>query len=250
MNSIRFACTSFTGTQKEGKMTPDKDGYYDLCIGGLNVFNSANMYYSYDAAKSLFEESSQFMRRIKRGALKGEEGHPSRLPGESMDDFINRYITIDEKNVCSHFSEIYLNFKDFKGPDGKPIVAIMGKVTGSGHYGEALNRSLANPKENVCFSIRSFTNDYVERGVVIRALQNIITFDRVTEPGISYAEKFKSPAIESLLEKQVTKNQILHALNTPKGGMAMESSKMTAAELFKSFGWTLPNNETPIFSKW
>ena len=70
-NTIRFSCTSLQGTNKKGILTKDEHGYYSQPIGGLNVMNSAGMYYTYQGAKNLFEESSAFMRRVRRGALHG-----------------------------------------------------------------------------------------------------------------------------------------------------------------------------------
>lgn len=248
--TVRFTCTALSGTGKEGILKPDANGYYKMAIGGLNIINSAGMYYEYEGAKELFEQSSQLMRRVKRGALRSELGHPQRRPGESMDDFVNRYITINEANTCAHIAEISLNFKDYKDRNGKPIIAIIGDVCPSGPHGEQLRKSFDNPKENVCFSIRAFTYDYPVRGVMHRILKNVITFDNVVEPGLWLANKFDSPALESLLDKSVTKEQLTHAIQTPMASVAMESAGMNAAELFKSLNWSLPAGETPIFNKW
>lgn len=249
-NSIKFTCTKLEGTGKKGILKPDADGYYELILGALNVYNSAGMYYVYEGAKELFESSSQLMRRVKRGALRSENGHPTRLPNESFDDFVNRYIEINPKNVCAHISELWLNFKDVKGNDGKPIIAIMGKVCPSGPLGPMLEKSLNNTKENVCFSIRSFTADWIENGIIKRELKNVITFDYVNEPGIYIAEKYNSPALESLSETRISKNQMVRALSKESSSMAMESAGMNASELFTSLGWSLPDNEKPIFTSW
>jgi hypothetical protein len=102
----------------------------------------------------------------------------------------------------------------------------------------------------VCFSIRSLTYDYPQGGIIHRILKNVITFDYVNEPGIHIAEKYKAMALESLYEKSVTPEQMYRALNKPVAQLAMESSAMTADELFKSLGWSLPGNEKPVFSRW
>ena len=232
MQNIRFSCTSLVGTDKKGILTPDKDGYYSQPIGGLNVFNSAGMYYTYEGAKHLFEDqSSAFMRRVKRGALRGENGHPKRLPNQSLDDYAARILTIDERHVCVHWAEIELDFNNFKDANGKPIIAIIGKFTPSGEKGYILEKALTNPHENVCFSIRSFTEDYYVRGVVHRDLRTVVTFDYVNEPGISIAEKYKSPTLESFDDSVFTVDrQVLHLGN--------ESVSLTKDELYSSFNWT------------
>ena len=161
MSKIRFTCTRLANTGKKGIITPNADGYYDLVIGGLNMYNSAGM--KYTAVKDVLDlfqnKSSSFRRKIERGALRGEVGHPKFLPGMSKDQFIDRIMTIDEKNVCCHFSEIYLDFDSFKNEDGSPIITIKGLVKPSGAQGAFLKEQLENPKENVCFSIRSFTDN-------------------------------------------------------------------------------------------
>lgn len=249
MSDIRFVCTSLKGNE-QGVLKPDKDGYYTVVLGALNILNSAGMYYVYEGAKELFENSSQFMRRIKRAALRGEVGHPERQQGEDMDDFVNRYMHINDKNVCVQIAEIWLDFKSVKGADGKPVIAIMGKVTPSGVHGEMLRKQFENGKENVCFSIRCFTYDYTEKGLIKRIIKNIVTFDYVNEPGIYVAEKYKSPAMENLMDRRVTENQIRRAFQRPGSSLAQESAIFTPDELFQSFGWSLPKGEQSIFESW
>jgi outer membrane protein assembly factor BamD len=55
LNSVRFACTSLVGTNKTGMLRKDADGYYEVVVGALNVFNSAGEYYVYEKARQLFE---------------------------------------------------------------------------------------------------------------------------------------------------------------------------------------------------
>lgn len=251
LSHIKFACTSLNGTNKVGNLFKDADGYYEMVIGGLNIFNSAGQWYSYEGAKELFESSSQFMRRIKRGALRGEVGHPRREAGQSFDDYVNRILEIRETNVCVQFKEIYLDFNKIKDANGKAVVAIMAKLIPSGPFGPMLEKSLNNKNENVCFSIRSFTKDYRDRGIEVRDIKNIVTFDMVNEPGIHIAEKYKTPSLETLSETFVTQQQIQRAL-TPSSshGIASESAMASAKDLFDSMGWKLPENVVPAFTKW
>ena len=68
--AVRFECTSLRGTNKKGLLPKDENGYRWMPIGGLNIFNSAGQYYTLEGARELFAESSQFNRRIQRGALR------------------------------------------------------------------------------------------------------------------------------------------------------------------------------------
>ena len=249
MSNIRFSCTSLAGTQKQGIIPKDANGYYDMVIGGLDILNSAGEYYDHAGAKELFQESSSFMRRVKRGALRGEVGHPRREHGQSIDSYMSRILDIDEKNVCVHFSEIYLDFESFKNPDGTKIVAIRAKLAPSGPKAEFLKQSLENKQENVCFSIRSFTENTFKRGRTIKSIKTIVTFDYVNEPGIHIAEKYKSPALEGYATGRdvlVTQDDFQRACDEAvKMGIATESSVAVARDMiFKQFGWK-PQVKTP-----
>lgn len=179
MNNVNFTCTTLQGSNKKGILPRDSDGYYTLPVGALNVFNSAGEFYTYESSKELFTSSSAFMRRVKTGCLKGECGHPKPLPNQSMESFAQRVLSIDEKNVCAHFSEIWLDFDSVKDATGKSVIAIMAKVAPAGPVGPALQKSFDNPKEEVCFSIRAFTEDRKIGGVKQRTLREIVTFDNV-----------------------------------------------------------------------
>jgi len=243
-NSVMYSCTSLAGSNKVGNLKKLDGGYYEVIVGALNMFNSAGAFYPYDAAKSLFEESSQFQRRVARGALRGEYGHPIKQPGMSNDDFAARCMSITENDVCVHHRKITLDFDRVKDENGRPVIAIISELCPSGPKGEFLDKSLNNPSENVCFSIRAFTADKTLAGIKTKSIRTIITWDMVNEPGLSIAEKFKSPSLESHDEQLLTRGafeRAVHNSTAAECGVAMESSIMlTANELFQSMGWQKP----------
>lgn len=251
MSNVTFSCTSLVGSNKVGKLEPDADGYYTMVIGALNVLNSAGAYYSYDGAKDLFEGSSQFMRRVSRGSLRGEVGHPIFETGMTGEDYVSRILEIRETNVCVHFKEVWLDFDSMKDKDGRAIVAIMSKLIPSGPFGPMLEKQLKNKGENVCFSVRSFTDDSRNGGVLYKSIRNIVTFDNVNEPGIHVANKWLAPGLESLSEKLFTDTQIVRACNkTNTSRVATESSKEMAGELLEALGLSLPHGVKPAFTNW
>lgn len=254
-NVIKFTSTRLANIGKQGVLTPDADGYYELVIGGLNVLNSANQYYTLKGAQELFEKSSIFMRRVQNGCLKAEVGHPKRTPGMSMDDYLDRILRIEETNVCGHFKDVWLDF-DYgrKHPEIKnpAMVAIMGSFKPGGPKGEALKQSLDNKHENVCFSIRSLTRDYYVRGQCNREIATITTFDWVTEPGISAANKWNAPALESADENEfMTTDRLLSNVQRMANNVyAMESTKDIAAEIIQNVRNYSRDQKAPSFAKW
>jgi len=241
-NQASFACTALMGTNKAGVLKPSEDGYYTLVLGALNIFNSANAYYpATDSAKQLFKESSSLMRRIANGALRGEYGHPRMTPGMTTRDFLTRVMDIYEPNVCCHIRKVWIDYTSVKDAQGKPVIAIIGEVKPSGPMGAALKASLDNPSENVCFSIRSITNDEMRGGVVHKHLKTIVTWDYVNEPGLAVAKKWHSPALEAVQEEvPFIPAHLAAALNAQRScrAMGMESAGgIGAEEIAQDLGW-------------
>ncbi len=254
MSTVKFTATKLTSTGKAGVIKPDADGYYELIIGGLNTFNSAGEYYTLNGAEELFKQSSIFMRRVTNGCLKGEVGHPKKLPGMSMDDYVNRILTIDEGNVCAHFKEVWLDTEfGKKNPkyNNNALVAIMAKVKPTGPKADSLANSLANNSENVCFSIRALTRDYHERGQTYRVLQQIICWDNVNEPGISIANKWDSPALENhsdIIIRETTLKKIINHEVPVATESSIELARESLAVVQNNKGLKITN--IPLIFKW
>lgn len=243
-NVIRFTATKLNKLGKKGVIKPDEDGYYTLIVGALNCYNSRGEYYTLDAAKKLFESSSILMRRIQNGELRGEIGHPQKLPGSTDREYIQRILTIDESKVICHFKEIWLDYNYAKTvPDmNNDTVVIMAKLKPAGPYGHVLKESLDNPNENTSFSIRSLTNNRLENGIVVKNIVNIITWDYVNEPGISKANKWDSPATESE-DFSIATEEMLSGMVEDKSIVANESSRI----LLKDTLDKLKKEEKPIY---
>jgi len=250
-DKVVYTCTALAGTNKTGSLTPDEDGYYLMVVGAFNAFNSSNDFYPLEPAKKIFDQSSSFMRRVLDGSCKGEMGHPKPEPGSTKRDFINRICYIEETKVCCHFKSFELVPSVV---DGKSIVEVRALVKPSGPMGPALKESLENKDENVSFSIRSLTNDYINnQGVLIKNLKTLITFDCVTEPGINAAKKWNSPSLEALDEALVLK-EYFDSIEEESNLIcaSMESTGPSIADIRKDLGWDVqrPVNNAPLSSGW
>lgn len=249
---VKFEATRLAGTGKTGILTPDSDGYYETVLGGLNTLNSVGQYYVLEGAEELFLSSSIFMRRVKNGCLKIEVEHPEQ-GGMSDDDYVNRLLRIDLNQTCGHIADLWLD-KDFgkknpffKNPD---MVGIIGRVKPSGLKSHALELALNNPRENVCFSIRSFTKNYVQNRRTYRVLDTIVTFDLVNEGGIEAASKWSSPVLECIHDRIITSAQIQRVVNrsVEKGLIGVEDSRELALEVLQSL--KTPKIFVPGYAKW
>lgn len=197
---IGFSCTALVGTNKVGNLKRDADGYYEVVLGALDVFNHSGQFWPASASvKEIFQKSSAFMRRISRAALRCEYGHPKKEGNMTMPEYAHRLTQIWEHMVCCHIKEVWLETSRVKDKDGRVVIAIMGKIRPSSTpWGLALEKQLQNPHENVCFSIRAVTNDVMQFGRYDKTIKEIITWDYVNEPGIAVANKYSVPSLESL----------------------------------------------------
>lgn len=254
-NRVSFTCTALGGTHKKGLIRQEEDGYYRVILGALNVYNASSEYYEYEGAKELFKASSSLMRRVKRGALRAENGHPKWLPGMSEDEYAQRIMQIYENRVCAHIKQVDLVFDTYKDEAGRPIIGIEGLVAPAGELGYVLEKALNNPNENIAFSIRSFTENIPTYRGIKKILRNIISWDYVGEQGISLADKYHSPTLESLVEKKYTRAELERAYygsetSLSETSVSQESVKLNADELFRSLGWSFNSREKPSYFKW
>lgn len=209
----------------------DSNGYYYVTLGALNCYNSAGAYYVADGVKDLIENQSNLLaRRLQNGYLNGEMGHPDFVPGMTHNDFLVRNLKIHQPNISHHIKSVELKPTDEDSgmPGGGKIIKVMGWVKPAGEKGPYLKEVLDNPDVNVAFSVRSLTNDTPVKGVIVKKIIQIITWDWVVEPGIKCANKWNTLAMESLdiasfnirdLEKVIENQERLGVSNEDSANM-------------------------------
>lgn len=239
--TFSLTCTALNGTNKAGLIKADAAGYYEMVIGAFDVPNSRGDIYTAESARRLFKDSKLLMRRSDGGYLRGEYGHPKREVGQSVREFISRNHEIDERYVSHLFKEVWLDEKNIRDESGSTIIAVMALVKPTGPYGDVLAKQIESD-ENVAFSIRCFCDDKVQpNGTLRRSLRNIITWDYVNEPGIKNANKYASPACESLrdilTDEEITEQMIYDiAQDLRKNPIACESERyLRINETLESF---------------
>lgn len=200
MAQVAYESTALKGTGKQGKLKCGPDGYYrDVVVGAIGIHNNAGQFYDLASAKRFFEQQSDLMQRIKGGHVRGEYGHPKRQPGMSDNQWLSRVLSIEETQISHHIREVKLVEGAVTDPKtGQKTVGIVAELKPSGPYGDALAASLENEHENVCFSIRSLTNDQVTPTRWIKQMKRIVTWDYVFLPGIEGANKYNSPSLEAV----------------------------------------------------
>lgn len=237
MDNVIYSCTSLKGSNKAGKLAPDANGYYPVVLGAFDFKNSSGENYPFNSAKQLFEKSSSLMRRIRNGQCHGELGHPRKEIGMSYSDYIQRILEIHEDKISHHIRSIRVDTNGVKDEFGKPVIAVIGEVCPSGPHGAILKESMENPDENVCFSVRSLVRQTVEMGVVQKHIKVLITWDNVTQPGISVANKYSCPSLETIDEEYVVTEDIVNNIGNSNQDVSIEGSGMNIAMVKSELGW-------------
>lgn len=242
MDTAIYSCTSLYGTNKVGKLKPDANGYYPVVLGAFDFKNGSGENYPFSSVKQLFKSSSSLMRRIHNGQCHGELGHPRREPGMSYSDYIQRILEIHEDKISHHIRSVNIDTNSVKDENGKPIIAVIGDVRPSGPHGAVLKESMENPDENVCFSVRSLVKRSVEMGVVQKHIKLLITWDNVTQPGISVANKYSCPALESNDLDYAITSKVIDDIAANNETIAMENAGINIAMVRTELGWYKTQN--------
>lgn len=221
-------CTISRGFNNTGTLKRLDNGYIDVVLSALEFPNSVRAVYDADAAERLISANSNLQRRCVDSLLKGELGHPQESDSKNFDDFMRRVHIVDPKNVAIHIRKVWMD-RNYRLPNGQTIIAIRGEVCPSGPHAGHIDRSLQNPHENVCFSLRGMATDRFRGGQKRKYLDNLVTWDVVTEPGLRVATKFHSVACESY-EVPVNLALLEMALQPANGSIATESAAYGAIE--------------------
>lgn len=223
--SLIFTNTALKGVNKVGLLKPDADGYYDVILGALEAPNSYGAIYKLQAAEEILAPGSPFQRRIEKGVLFGEYGHPRREPNMSDIAWMNRIHEVREDRVSHHIKEVRIdrNAVDIKG---RRYIAIRGKIKPCGPYGKYITEMMESAGTPVSFSIRSLTNDMIVGGTREKHLIEVMTWDYVVEAGLEQAVKWNAPSLEEYSRFEVTPELVKQTISfNEKGGYSTESTQ-------------------------
>lgn len=194
-NMIVAGCNILPTIKKEGKLIPDKNGYYEICGGSFASYNLNEEFYEFNEyLKRTLTPGSSFMNRVQAGKLYSELDHPERKPGWTDAEYFSRLRDIQLKNTWCYIKDVTL--KSAKDEKGRDVLAVYLKVKGFGPYKEVFEQSLSSPEINTAFSVRSISRYNIARR--IKSIVTLCTWDGVSTNGIGIADKYSTPSLESL----------------------------------------------------
>lgn len=196
-----YGCTVLAAKGKKGIITPDDNGYREVCLGAIDASTEDGTIYTFtDRVRDVFEgNGSTFRRQISRGLLKGEYGHPKFERGMNLVTYMMRLRKVEPTLVSHHIKAVRL--EEGRDHKGKRCILVYGLVKGTGPHMAAMEEHLKNPDENVAYSVRSFTDTKTISGVDYKEITDLVTWDYVIEPGYYIATKFDSVGCESFTDQ-------------------------------------------------
>lgn len=192
MSNLSYKCVALDGITDPARVKRDGD-YYWVCLGALNIFNSEGHFYDFSSSLPAFDDATKFKRKMYGGNLYGEDNHPVWEGWMTEEQFLLRNEDIDTDRISCHIREIEFVPTD-EVCNGHPVQEIWGWVKPDRLRGEYLKAALDNEHQNVCFSIRCWIREKWVGGQKFLMIDEVITFDWVTEPGVSKANKFYAEA--------------------------------------------------------
>lgn len=255
-NNVVLECTALKGTDKKGLLTPDQTGYFTVILGAYDLESSAGKFYTASSARRFFEPGGILDRKIKKGVLYGEIGHPTTdgffLPNGrvNMPAYIQRLRCIREDRAAFHIRRVYL--EERTSQDGKRYFAVVGEIRPQGPYAQTVLDALTNPNCDAHFSVRSLAKDdpFSSR----RDTTELVTWDFVLEGGMEPAKKYGSPGLESFTEMVVESNHLWETLLLEEESekLGIEHLGSDLRDVLESCGWGIQSKKasTPAFFKW
>lgn len=228
-NTISFGNIILAQSGKQGILRPDERGYYTINAGGFNIPNRAGI--TYRANDYIFEcmgKDSDLNRRIERGEVYCELGHPPQYYLEKINgaivrtkivdifEWILRLKTIDQNNVCGHIRRIIW---EVSGGRNDPIYNKI-EVIPFGPFKDVLQQSLDTPDINTAFSIRTVTKPQ-KFGHTTREVDYFTGYDLVPEPGMAHANKHQTAGLEDFLSTQILERNEINQVETTLDNVIM-----------------------------
>lgn len=256
IQAAQYGIHAMPGLNKKKSTQGAAEGSYRHILGGFDICNENGIFFPYvDSVKKMFGANGLVRRRLEQGYLRAEYGHPN-LSGMDLREKLSRVALIDPKNVCAHFTSISIEPK--KDENGKDIVLVYGDITPAGPYADALQKDLDNPNINVAWSVRSFSHPVVYQGRSAIILDDIVTWDYVTEPGIKKACEFTSAVMEgsklaSLEDSFIFTGKDLGFLDqsASMGFTLNHEAESTLRHVRTAYGWEpVRITRMPDFSNW
>lgn len=139
-------------TNPVSELKPDEAGYYNVVLSHFNRPNHNGQVF--------LPLSDLSVKKLNdRGFIMGEVGQPRRLPGETIQLFLQRIQSVDPEHVAFLLKDVATRtIYDEHGLDGK-VQEVTGRITPYGSRASVLKDLLAQEGGHLFFGLCALTNE-------------------------------------------------------------------------------------------
>ena len=167
-----------------GPIEQDEDGYYYVNLGTIGIPNKSGVIYEMTPAvlDKFKNKNGTMYRKLLRGQLRGECGHPKIQKGMTKTEWIERNLWIEPT-----LYGLTIRHVDYRMQNN--IMECWGWIKPTGAYASTIKDSLDDPHSNTAFSIRVIATERKVNGIKIRTIIIPVTWDFVGGNGVVGASK-------------------------------------------------------------
>ena len=251
--TISFGNIILANNGKRGILKPcdDGSGYYPLNAGGFNIPNRGGINYrANDYIRDCMGPDSDLNRRIARGEVYCELGHPPRYYMEKINgqvvrrqitdvyEWIMRLKTIDMDRVCAHIRKIHW---DMTGGINDPIYNRI-ELKPFGPFACWAEQGLTDPDVNFGVSIRTVTKPQ-RFGDRVREVEHFSGYDAVVEGGMNHANKHMTAGLEDLFSSGFLSTEGNEIVTDVDAVISLCEKELTNPKTMERFAGTESLNE-------
>jgi hypothetical protein len=186
---------SFDDMHLEGANISNKekeDGSFDVILGAYDVFSSEGAFYVMSqGVRDVYSSSGQYGGSVSMGGVSSEVLHPTMKHTETIEEFTDRFKSIDHSNACCKINKVSVDVTPTKVAfQDVPVYLVRGNITPlDNDAGKTLRSDLKDNTTDVAFSVRGFSHRTRVNGILYKEAYHIVTHDRVPRPGIPVARQ-------------------------------------------------------------
>lgn len=229
-DKLSFGSIMLAGTGKRGIVAPDANGYYRINGGSFGRPNRFGITYDINEyIRSCLGPGSPLRRRIDRGEVYSEMGHPPMFYLENINgsivrtritnslEWVARLKFIDMDRVCGHIREFIFDTSNYSQVTGKGYIDFEVDIKPFGPFGSYFKDNLDSPDMNTALSIRTVTEPHTPHDK-LRQVEHLSNVDWIPEPGFAHACKHQSAGLEGFIDSIVPLG--------PENGMKVETDQV------------------------
>lgn len=201
--NIIFRAGNYNLEGKQGVLKKNDAGNYVILVGCYNAYNYAGEKYMWTSTLAGLMKNSIARERCNQNQLYGEDEHPmfrdyckaTRSTEQNVAFYMERLQETPSFKHAHQIFDFWVEEMDEK-VDGLPVMGVWAELN---PFSEVQKASLADPKRNTAYSVRSFVDppSLSTLGAYLYHTRQLVTWDHVSNQAQFKTCKYKTPGLQS-----------------------------------------------------